>query len=250
MLSRSASLVRTNNLLKQALRPSSITALPATTTTTTTTTTTRRNTSSYVTKEAKYWDTAYPAFVEYKQLAGSSAGPLFGAGLLTYLLSKEIYVVNDETMQFYVQAIVFYHLYKMGSGPAAKYFEKQTDDQLEELYSTTRAKLSHLEQELVDAASVDKFLDDRPEYYAIMQNQKEMAAEVTYRQRLQEVEAEFKKRLDYQVEMQNVQLAIEEKHVAAWIEKEVLKSISEESEEDTMQQCLTSLEQMAAANTA
>merc|ERR1739844_840145 len=105
MLSRSASLVRTNNLLKQALRPSSITALPATTTT-------RRNTSSYVTKEAKYWDTAYPAFVEYKQLAGSSAGPLFGAGLLTYLLSKEIYVVNDETMQFYVQAIVFYHLYK------------------------------------------------------------------------------------------------------------------------------------------
>jgi len=243
-LSRSAAL-RATSLLKQALRPTAISASvnPLSNSR-------NSSTASYITKESKYWDTAYPSFVAYKDLAGKSAGPLFGAGLVTYLLSKEIYVVNDETMQFYVQAIVFYHLYKMGSGPAAKFFEKQTDDQLEELYSTTRAKLSHLEQDLVEAASIDKFLDDRPEYYAIMQNQKEMAAEVTYRQRLQEVEAEFKKRLDYQVEMQNVQLAIEEKHVAAWIEKEVLKSISEESEEDTMQQCLRSLEDMAAANTA
>jgi len=240
MLSRSASVLRATSLLKQALRPAA--AVPLS----------NRNssTAAYVTKEPKYWDTAYPSFAMYKQLAGTSAGPVFGAGLITYLLSKEIYIVNDETMQFYVQAIVFYHLYKMGSGPAAKYFEKQTDDILEDLYSTTRSKLAHLEQDLVDAASIDKFLDDRPEYYAIMQNQKEMAAEVTYRQRLQEVEAEFKKRLDYQVEMQNVQLSIEEKHMAAWIEKEVLKSISEESEEDTMNQCLRSLEDMAAAKTA
>merc|ERR1712179_871492 len=160
MLSRSAAL-RATSLLKQALRPTAISASvnPLSNNRSS-------STASYITKEPKYWDTAYPSFVAYKDLAGKSAGPLFGAGLVTYLLSKEIYVVNDETMQFYVQAIV----------------------------------LSHLEQDLVEAASIDKFLDDRPEYYAIMQNQKEMAAEVTYRQRLQEVEAEFKKRLDYQVE--------------------------------------------------
>merc|ERR1712156_650047 len=103
------------------------------------------------------------------------------------------------------------------------------------------------ETAIADAAVQMRFLEDRPEFFDIMENQVQLQAEVTYRKRLLEVETEIKKRLDYQVEMQNVQRSIEEKHIAAWVEKEVLKSIAEQKEEDTFQACINNLEDMAAA---
>jgi len=103
------------------------------------------------------------------------------------------------------------------------------------------------ETAIAEAAVQMRFLEDRPEFFEIKQNQVELEAEVTYRKRLLEVETEIKKRLDYQVEMQNVQRSIEEKHIAAWVEKEVLKSIAEQREEDTFQACLNDLEALAAA---
>merc|ERR1719462_640099 len=115
------------------------------------------------------------------------------------------------------------------------------------LYAEKAEKLVDSEAKIAEASAVAAFLEDRPEFFDISENQIELQAEVTYRKRLLEVQTEIKKRLDYQVEMQNVERAIEEKHIAAWVEKEVLKSIAEQKDEDTFQACLNDLEEMAAA---
>lgn len=191
-------------------------------------------------------DTAWPFLAEYKSIAGQSAGPVLGFGLATYIVSTGT-MSGGLIGLLGIQAFNYYHIYRLAQTPAKNYFKAEQQKWMDYLYSKDQAKLVDSEAKIAEAAVVANFLEDRPEFFDIMQNQVELQAEVTYRKRLLEVETEIKKRLDYQVEMQNVQRAIEEKHIAAWVEKEVLKSIAEQKDEDTFQACINNLEEMAAA---
>merc|ERR1712013_586090 len=164
-------------------------------------------------------DTAWPFLAEYKSIAGQSAGPVLGFGLATYIVSTGT-MSGGLIGLLGIQAFNYYHIYRLAQTPAKNYFKAEQQKWMDYLYSKDQAKLVDWEAKI---------------------------AEVAYRKRLLEVETEIKKRLDYQVEMQNVQRAIEEKHIAAWVEKEVLKSIAEQKDEDTFQACINNLEEMAAA---
>jgi len=195
----------------------------------------------------KPWrDDAWPFFTEYKNIAGQSAGPVLAFGLGTYIFSNN-FIGGGILAILGIQAFNYYHIYRLAQSPAKNFFKKEQKEWMDQLYAEKAAKLVDSEAKIAEAAVVANFLEDRPEFFDIMENQVELQAEVTYRKRLLEVETEIKKRLDYQVEMQNVERAIEEKHIAAWVEKEVLKSISEQRDEDTFQACINNLEDMAAA---
>jgi len=191
-------------------------------------------------------ETAWPFLAEYKKIAGHSAEPAFIGGLALYLSSAE-YWSHGTLMILSLQGIVLYHIYKEAQSKMKAWVGKESKAEVKLLYDYDKESLVGSENKIVENAAIMQFLEDRPEFFEIMQNQVELQAEVTYRKRLLEVETEIKKRLDYQVEMQNVQRSIEEKHIAAWVEKEVLKSIAEQKEEDTFQACLNDLEDLAAA---
>jgi len=195
----------------------------------------------------KAWrEDAWPFLQEYRNIAGQSSVEFlaFGGALVAFANN----VVSGGTLGILtIQAFAYYNLYRVIQTPLKNLIRKDQKEWMDKLYSAKAAKLVDSEAKIAEAAVVANFLEDRPEFFDIMENQVELQAEVTYRKRLLEVETEIKKRLDYQVEMQNVQRAIEEKHIAAWVEKEVLKSISEQKEEDTFQACINNLEEMAAA---
>merc|ERR1719208_674462 len=65
--------------------------------------------------------------------------------------------------------------------------------------------------------------------------------EAEYRRRIKTVHTEVKKRLDYQVELENTKKAFIRDHIVAWLEKEVIASITPEQEEANINQCIASL---------
>lgn len=189
---------------------------------------------------------AWPFLEVYKNIAGQSAVPILAFGIGAYILGANI-VSGGVLAILGIQGQAYYQVYRLAQSPLKNAVKKEQKEWMDSLYTKKAEKLVDSEAKIAEAAVVANFLEDRPEFFAIMENQVGLQAEVTYRKRLLEVESEIKKRLDYQVEMQNVQRAIEEKHIAAWVEKEVLKSISEQRDEDTFQACINNLEDMAAA---
>ncbi|KAK2526487.1 Atp5f1 [Columba guinea] len=112
-------------------------------------------------------------------------GPyMLGTGLLLYLLSKEIYVINHETVAAAcILTVIIYGVKKYGADVAA-------------------------------------FADK------LNENNIAMLLETNYRERLLTVYNEVKKRLDYQVAMQNLKRQKEQDHMIQWVEKNVVQSIT------------------------
>merc|ERR1712168_749146 len=174
-------------------------------------------TSPYETKT--YRESAWPFLAEYKKIAGHSAEPAFIGGLALYMTSQEMWSLDNGVIKC-LEGALLYHIYRAAQAPLKNWLAKEQKADLQKYIDYDQAQLVDSESKIAENAAVLRFLEARPEFFDIMQNQVELQAEVTYRKRLLEVETEIKKRLDYQLEMQNVQRSIEEKHIAAWVEKE------------------------------
>merc|ERR1711931_511543 len=175
----------------------------------------------------KYSTHEFGILDEFKKLSGNTAVPVFCVGGFYALLIQDSVFLAHSVQEF---------AYEMAPVPAVTYI----------MYRLGQEKNIAARETIANAATMSAFLDDRPEFFDIMQNQKQLESEIVYRKHLVEVETELKKRLDYQVEIQSVSRAIEEKRIAAWVESEVLKSIAEEGDGDTFRACLSALESMAA----
>jgi len=187
---------------------------------------------------------------EFKKISGNTAVPVFCiGGFYALCINNSPYIVQS-LQEFGYEMVplpaILYIITRAGQSYNRKLMEEEEMQDINILYGIDELKNVEARNTIAEAATMGAFLDDRPEFFDIMQNQKQLESEIVYRQRLVEVETELKKRLDYQVEIQSVSRAIEEKHIAAWVENEVLKSIAEEGDGDTFRACLSALESMAA----
>lgn len=71
--------------------------------------------------------------------------------------------------------------------------------------------------------------------------------EATYRQRAQTVFEEVKKRLDYQLEKENVNRRISQKNLVDYVVKRVLSSITPDQEKQNIDKCIADLSTLARA---
>lgn len=70
--------------------------------------------------------------------------------------------------------------------------------------------------------------------------------ETEFRKRQLQVYNEVKKRMDYQLEVINIERRLQHKHMVDWIVTNVLKSISPKQEKEALAKCIADLKGLAA----
>ncbi|KAM8709647.1 hypothetical protein ACLKA7_016453 [Drosophila subpalustris] len=169
----------------------------------------------------------------------------FGVGLITYLCSKEIYVMEHEYYSGLSLGIMAIIAVKKLGPAVAKWADSEIDKIEGEWKQGREAEL----KVLADAIEAEKKEQWRAEgALMLMEAKKENIAlqlEAAFRERAMNVYNEVKRRLDYQVECRHVERRLSQKHMANWIVANVLSSISPQQEKETLNKCIADLSALA-----
>eukprot|EP00112_Aurelia_sp_Birch-Aquarium-sp1_P006188 Seg1689.4 transcript_id=Seg1689.4/GoldUCD/mRNA.D3Y31 product="ATP synthase F" protein_id=Seg1689.4/GoldUCD/D3Y31 len=183
----------------------------------------------------------------YKDKAGVSASTVFGAGFAAYLLSKEIFIIHEETLLAAVMGGTIYYMVKSFGKQIADGLDDYSKNVLDAMNEGRNAKIKSLEQAIVEEKAVADTYSCRDQIYEILQENNNVKMEVEYRTNVNTVFEEVKKRLDYQVELQHLKMQLEQEHIVNWLEDSVIKSITPQQEKDALAQCIIDIKGLSAA---
>jgi len=169
-----------------------------------------------------------------------------GVGVITFLVSKEIYVLEHE---FYSGLFLFglWGYVAKKFGPAIKeYGEKECIRENKELDSMRDVNINANEEAVQSALEGIECAKNEATLFVAKKENVALQLEAAYRQRLVDVHSQVKRRLDYQLETSNVERNFEQKHMVNWIVSNVRSSITPAQEAATLKQCLADLKGLAA----
>jgi len=185
-------------------------------------------------------------FQAFYPKTGASGPYVFAITVSTYLFSKEIYVLEHEFYNGISLFIICVASVKLFGPKVAAWADKGIDKYESELGQTRKDEIASYEDQIAHEKKVQASLDGQKMIMDIKKENVKMQLEGTYRERMIQVYEEVKKRLDYQVQIQNLERRIAQKHMVQWIVNQVLKSITPEQEKATLVQCIKDLETLAA----
>jgi len=171
----------------------------------------------------------------------------FGVGLATYLVSKEWYVLEHEYyngLSLLILCIVA--VKKLGPG-IAKYIDKQIDDYEGSWNSHRVLEKKNLEEHVKHEQTTQWSNEGQLLLVKAKRENVALQLEAAYRERLMAAYNGVKRRLDYQVELQNVHQRIAQKHLVQWVVKRVLTSITPDQEKQNINKCIADLAVLAKA---
>ncbi|XP_063811426.1 ATP synthase F(0) complex subunit B1, mitochondrial [Pseudophryne corroboree] len=169
-------------------------------------------------------------------------GPyMFGTGLLVYLLSKELYVINHETVAMLSMGCVVVYSVKKFGPKMAEFLDKLNAEKVSKAEAVKAAAINDL-QTFIDGEKKEQWRAEGRHYlFDAKRNNVTMLLEINYRERLLTVYNEVKKRLDYQVALQNLLRNKEQEHMISWVEKNVVQSISPQQQKESISKCISDL---------
>uniref|UniRef100_A0A8C8SKL4 ATP synthase subunit b n=1 Tax=Pelusios castaneus TaxID=367368 RepID=A0A8C8SKL4_9SAUR len=169
-------------------------------------------------------------------------GPyMLGTGLLLYLLSKEIYIINHETIAgLSILSIILYVVKKYGADVAA-YADKLNEEKVATVLAVKNDAVNYLESIIEQEKKEQWRLEGRSYLFDTKRNNIAMILETNYRERLLTVYNEVKKRLDYQIAVQQLMRRKEQDHMINWVERNVVQSITAQQEKESIAKCISDL---------
>jgi len=177
---------------------------------------------------------------------GYTGGYCFGVGVLTYVLSKEIWVLEHEFWNgIGVFGIIYAGVKKFGK-PVREYIAAEIEKDKEEMYAGKNAAIKAAEEGIAAEKRAQYEAEGMNVLFEAKKENVALQLEANYRERLMEAYSEVKKRLDYQVEKQNVERNLQQKHMVSWIVSRVTKAITPESEQENVKKCIADLKALAA----
>jgi len=169
-----------------------------------------------------------------------------GFGVITYLCSKEIYVLEHE---FWSGLCLFgtwgWAINKYGPGINAS-FDKELKDYDAALDASRDNAIAQNESTVEQATEVIESAKNHANLFVAKKDNIGLQLEAAYRERLVEVHQQVKKRLDYQLETSNVERQFEQKHMINWIVNNVKSNITAAQEQASLKQCIVDLKALSA----
>lgn len=169
---------------------------------------------------------------------------LFWGGVAT-ILSKEYFVYWADTAEQLVFLGALIGITKMYGSSIAKSLDKQVDAENKAYNDNLNAATKDVDVKIKE----NEALFSLPEANKIVHSAKKenilMQLEAAYRQRLTQIHQEVKRRLDYQLAIQNAYKRLEREQAINYIIGEVNKSIGATQEKDAFQNGLGQLKQLS-----
>jgi len=167
-------------------------------------------------------------------------------GFSTFLCSKEYFVMEHDFYAGIALAIVLGGLVKKVGPGWTEQINKDLDKEEQMFKSIRQTEIDFCKDSIAGEEAAQLNCSAWKE---IIEAKKEIVGlqlEATYRERLNEAYTQVKKRLDYQVEVNNVMRRMEQKHMVDWIINDVKKNITPAQEEAALKKCLVDLKALAA----
>ncbi|NXJ74292.1 AT5F1 synthase, partial [Trogon melanurus] len=173
-------------------------------------------------------------------------GPyMLGTGLVLYLLSKEIYVINHETVAAAcILSIIIYGVKKFGPS-VADFADKLNEEKVAKALAVKNEAIQDLESAIEQEKKEQWRVEGHHYLFDAKRNNIAMLLETNYRERLLMVYNEVKKRLDYQVAMQTLKRQKEQDHMIQWVEKNVIQSITPQQQKESIAKCIVDLKALS-----
>jgi len=187
-------------------------------------------------------------FQIFYEKTGVTGPYMFGIGALTFLLSKEYWVVEHGFTEFMAFWAGFYLLARKLGKPIGEYLEKDM-----EVFEETHWRKPLRESKAgceVAIKGMEKAIwcEDGQKYlFEAKKENVDLQLESAYRQRISQVHQQVKKALDYQAEVESTKRKHEQNHMVNWIVSNVVKSITPQQERDSISKCLQDLKGLQAA---
>ncbi|NWR31594.1 AT5F1 synthase, partial [Tachuris rubrigastra] len=173
-------------------------------------------------------------------------GPyMLGTGLVLYLLSKEIYVINHETVAAAcILSVIIYGIKRFGPDVAA-FADKLNEEKMAKALAVKNEAIEGLQAAIEEEKKEQWRVEGRSYLFDAKRNNVAMLLEANYRERLMMVYNEVKKRLDYQVAMQTLKRQKEQDYMIQWVEKNVVQSITPQQQKESIAKCILDLKALS-----
>lgn len=169
-----------------------------------------------------------------------------GFGLITYVMSKEIWVTEHDFGFALASVAIIIIIHKKFGKQIAQALDKVGDEEEKELLDGRNSKLKSLD----DAIADEKWNQERAQAQAILFEAKrenvQMQLEAAYRERALQVYQQVKSRLEYQAALESIHRRIGQKHMVSWVVSNVLRSITPDQDKQSIKKCISDLKSLAA----
>jgi len=186
-------------------------------------------------------------FQAFYNKTGVTGPYLFGAGFLTYVLSKEIWIIEHGFTHFAAFWILFIFAANKWGPAMQKFLTKSTDDFSDRYWNIPKQKAKDDYQKSIAEEEKAIWREAGQKYlFEAKRENVDLQLESAYRQRLSEAYQAVKQRLDYQVDVQAAQRRLQQQHMVQWIVDGVKAGISPQQEKDSLAKCLQDLKALSA----
>jgi len=173
-------------------------------------------------------------------------GPyVFGAGVITYLLSKEIWVMEHEFYNGIALALFGAILVKAVGPQLSSFLDKEMDTYEKGWKDYRNSTMGGLKNAIAAEEKEQWRAQQQKILFDAKKENVHLQLEAKYRERLQNVYQEVRRRMEYQLDYQNTTRRLEQKHMVKWIVDSVVKGITPQQEKDALQHCIGTLKSLA-----
>lgn len=169
---------------------------------------------------------------------------LFWGGLTT-ILSKEYFVPWVDTPEHLVFLGMFVYFSKQFAPKIAAILDKGVKDEDDAYNAELAESTKHIDAQIVEKENLKSLPDANALIHAAKRENIHLQLEAALRERMNAVHTEVKKRLDYQVALNNVHARVEREQAINYIIDGVRKSIGATQEKEAFQSGLAQLKSLS-----